>query len=57
MLYNIYHGGFAMKFTFLELFLIFWLSAFLWVLVEYFFQRLSKRDRNQLRYNFPHDEK
>lgn len=34
-----------MKFSVLEIFFIFWLSAFLWVLVEYIHQRLSKRDR------------
>ncbi len=34
-----------MKFSVLEIFSIFWLSAFVWVLIEYIHQRLSKRDR------------
>lgn len=37
-----------MKFSVLEIFFIFWLSAFLWVLVEYLYQRINKREKSQL---------
>jgi hypothetical protein len=34
-----------MKFTILEIFFIFWLSAFLWILVEYVYQRINKKEK------------
>ncbi|HNU92932.1 MAG TPA: hypothetical protein PKO25_13750 [Spirochaetota bacterium] len=37
-----------MKFSVLEIFFIFWLSAFLWVLVEYLYQRINRREKSQL---------
>ncbi len=40
-----------MRFTILEIFLIFWLSAFLWILVEYVHQRMNRRDKKNLRVN------
>jgi hypothetical protein len=32
-----------MRFSILEIFVVFWLSAFLWVMIEYFYQRLAKK--------------
>lgn len=32
-----------MRFSILEMFIVFWLSAFLWVTIEYFHQRLVKK--------------
>jgi hypothetical protein len=40
-----------MRFTILEIFFIFWISAFLWILVEYVHQRISKRDKRNLELN------
>lgn len=37
-----------MRFSILEIFFIFWLSAFLWVLVEYFYQRVNKSGKTKL---------
>jgi len=37
-----------MRFSILEIFIIFWLSAFLWVLVEYFYQRINKNSKTKL---------
>jgi hypothetical protein len=36
-----------MKISILEIFFVFWISALLWIMVEYFYYRISKNTKGK----------